>query len=501
MPAVHLDSVTFSYTSALEVISETSLSLGAGWHGVVGENGSGKTTLLELVVGTLMPNSGRVIRDPGDAVVAWCPQIVDLGDAEHDGAWRRRVGALADSWDSADASLRGRLQLDPAQLERWSTLSPGERRRWQLAACLAARPDILCVDEPTNHLDVDSERLLVDELERFGGVGVIVSHHRLLLDRLTSSTLRVAHGSVRTWSASYSTAAESWAAADAELAEGRDRLRRERARVGLRLENRRRSLREIGARDQARRRKAGPSDHDARSLAVKNRQASAARRQGRAAGVDSDRLVSLDESLAQAVVPRSRGGAIAIEAAQARMPTLLSFRGPLRIGGCTLIDDLTVEVGRTTRMRVAGPNGVGKTTLLRALVANGPAPEDRILWLPQELSPEERRELVIRLGKMRRQDLGSVMAIAARLGVEPERTLDSDRPSPGEARKLALADGLGRGAWVVVLDEPTNHLDLPSIERLEKALVDYEGAIVVVTHDDRFASAVTTEELILVDPT
>src|SRR5690606_36142134 len=123
------------------ILSNVSLSLGPGWYGLVGENGAGKTTLLHVIRGELTPTSGRVMLDPADAVVAWCPQVVDHLEPEVEN-WAR-------SWESSDAALRARLELDPAQLTRWDTLSPGERRRWQLAAAVARRPDILCVDEPT----------------------------------------------------------------------------------------------------------------------------------------------------------------------------------------------------------------------------------------------------------------------------------------------------------------------------------------------------------------
>lgn len=83
------------------------------------------------------------------------------------------------------------------------------------------------------------------------------------------------------------------------------------------------------------------------------------------------------------------------------------------------------------------------------------------------------------------------MQVAAALGLDPERVLATDEPSPGEIRKLALARGLGMGAWALVLDEPTNHLDLPSIERIETALAEYPGALVLVSHDEPFARALT----------
>ena len=158
--------------------------------------------------------------------------------------------------------------------------------------------------------------------------------------------------------------------------------------------------------------------------------------------------------------------------------------------------DFQLEPGWTG---LAGSNGAGKTTLLEALLATARVPEEQLLYLPQELDAEAEARALEQVRALPLADRDRVLTILASLGVDPERLLASRRPSPGEARKLVLASGMGRRVPALVLDEPTNHLDLPSVERIERALAAYPGALLLVTHDPRLAAACTQTRWLLAE--
>jgi len=477
MPSIHLDSCCFAHSSAVPVLADVTLDLADTWVGVVGANGAGKSTLLDLVAGTLQPTRGRctVVADHRPVL---CPQSVErLDDA---------ICAFGNDWSGPAARLRSRLTLDPGDLDRWSTLSPGERKRWQIGAVLACEPDVLLLDEPTNHVDGDARDLLLNVLRDFRGLGLVVSHDRGLLDALTTTTVRLAAGRAEVHAGSYSVARPRWVADEEAARETHARARREERRLQQVLADVRRDRQGAERAPRAARRSGLPDDREAgRKFAASKAEQKLANRVHQV----RTRVDRAAEATAGIEVATDLHGDITFRSSPGGR-WVVRVTGDVRhAGGAVVLHDVDVAVARGEHVWLAGPNGAGKTTLLQELKRAAPA---GVGWLPQELTAEEAVAV-----RQRVQDLdptlrGRALGILATLGVEPDRVLVSDRPSPGEERKLALALLLLDPARLVLLDEPTNHLDLPSIERLEEAIAGFAGAVVLATHDQALARATTS---------
>ncbi|MFO0660911.1 MAG: ATP-binding cassette domain-containing protein [Polyangiaceae bacterium] len=259
--------MSFAYDGARPLLSQVSFSLAPGMTGLVGENGAGKSTLLALLARQLKPTSGNIDLSPRDSLMLVVAQSVELVPEP---AFR-----LRDDTGRAARRLRVRFGLDEWALDRWKTLSPGERRRWQVASAFFMEPDILLLDEPTNHLDPELRTLLMDSIASFCGVGVLVSHDRDLLDSSTTRTLRVHRGSVHCFDSSFSEANESWHVAERATAHARE-LQKERVRTLERHLSAKRATRESAEQNLSTKTRAkGVHDHDGRGALAKGRAAAA----------------------------------------------------------------------------------------------------------------------------------------------------------------------------------------------------------------------------------
>jgi ATPase subunit of ABC transporter with duplicated ATPase domains len=480
MPSVRISNVSFGYDDAHPVLNDINLTLDAGWHGLVGANGAGKSTLVALVVGALTPGDGHIARAADLARVAWVPQQTRMRTPA--------LEALSLRQDRAASRWRGRLAVDPSYVERWDTLSAGERMRVHLCAALVDEPDLLVLDEPTNHLDCSARELVLRALQRFAGVGLLVSHDRSWLDTLCSQTVWIEDGTARAWAGGY-TAAAGGRALEREAAQAaRSVARRDVARLARSADKTQRARASAESMISAKRRARSPKDSDARGVLARTRAEWAEARLGRSVATHNARLARAQQALAELPeVRKARGRGVAFEATAGGGAIVLSLRGEdVWAGDRVLLHDVRLTLRRGERVWLRGDNGAGKTTLLGALMATR---SPRTLYVPQELDGDGVARHQRALRELPPEARGRAYQRLAALGCDPSVVATSPTPSAGEARKLALAAGLSRPLDAILLDEPTNHLDLPSIQRLEDALREFPGALVIVSHDQRFTQS------------
>ena len=323
---------------------------------------------------------------------------------------------------------------------------------------------------------------------RLRAIGLLISHDRELLDALAGQCLCFEGARVVMRPGGYTQAREQ-AACDTKTAQRQRRdAKREAARIQAEAARRRNEASKSAAKRSARHLDA--KDHDGKGrikLAVYTGKDGVA---GKLSSRMDARLEKARQTLEEAHVDKQYAGDIWMDAEASPRKVLVRMEaGELTQGEhCLRIPDLAV--GNTEHIGIAGVNGSGKTTLLTALMRK--APDDlSALFIPQEIGSELAARIMDSLHEASPGERGRVLSIVAQLNSDPDRILDGDELSPGELRKLMLAQGILRHPVLMAMDEPTNHLDVGSIEALERVLGAYPGALVLVSHDERLLERTT----------
>ena len=472
--------VDFGYENSPDTIFlNLNLHFTPGWTGVTGANGSGKSTLLRLACDELFPASGNVAAPP---LAVYCPQRTDNPPAG--------LGGFMASTGREAVLIKAKLGLDDRWPNQWPRLSHGERKRLQIGAALFQAPDLLAVDEPTNHLDAPARDIILAALTDFRGIGLLVSHDRDLLDRLCAAMVFVDPPDAILRPGNYTEASQEAAREQTEQKRRRQKAEENLARLQSTYADRRREASRAGARQS--KRKLAPKDRDGREkidlARVSGQDAARGRLQRQMAG----RLKQARERLGQIGFTKEHPTGIEVMGEVCR-GDILAFvsAGRIALGPGRFMVHPDLYIRPKDRIALTGPNGAGKSTLIRKIVEETSLPEDRLLYMPQEISARQSSLVLEQAPKLTGDDLGWVMNMVSRLGSRPERLLESRLPSPGEVRKLILAMGLLEKPWLVIMDEPTNHMDLPSIERLETALSGTQAALLLASHDRPFLRALT----------
>jgi ATP-binding cassette subfamily F protein uup len=432
---------------------------------LIGRNGAGKTTLLKLIAGKIDSDEGRRTIVPGTRVILLEQEpaltgfatLRDYALSAPDAPLPHEVDAIADQ-----------LGID---LNRpTDTASGGERRRAAICRALAQEPDVLLLDEPTNHLDLAAIEWLEEWLARYTGAFVVISHDRAFLTRLTRQTLWLDRGGVRRAEVGYG-GFEAWT----EQVYAEEERNAQRLDAKLKLE-----------------------EHWLQRGVTARRR----RNQGRLA-----KLMEMRAARKAMVGPQGTA-ALATATDDARSKTVIDAKGVVkRFGNRTIIKDFTLRVQRGDRIGIVGANGAGKSTLLKLLTGELQPDEGTIVQaktlngviIDQQrklMAPEKRVRDVLADGG----DWIDVLGIKKHVqGYLKEFLFDPaiaeakiGSLSGGERSRLLLAREFARASNLLVLDEPTNDLDMETLDLLQEVISDYDGTVLLVSHDRDFLDRTVT---------
>jgi len=490
---LHINDLTYRIQGRV-IFDGAAAAIPAGHKvGLVGRNGAGKTTLLRLIAGELAPDDGGV-SVPRATRIGWVAQEAPGGPSSLIdfvlAADRERAGLLAEAETAEDpariadihqrlgdigayaapakaARILAGLGFDAAAQQRaCAELSGGWRTRVALAAVLFTEPDILLLDEPTNYLDLEGTLWLEDYLRDYPHTVVIVSHDRDLLNRAVTSILHLAQGRLTLYGGGYDQFEET---------------RREKQRLDSKLkkkqEDERRHIEAFIARFKAKASKAAQAQSRMKALA---------------------RMQPIAEEIEERVAPF-----VLPNPAKAFASPLVRLEGAAAgyVPGQPVLRGLDLRLDADDRVGLLGANGNGKSTFAR-LIAGRMAPmggrryasdkmtvgyfaQHQMEDLPPRLTPYDHmvRLLPDASEAQRRARLGTLG-----FGIDKADTR-AEKLSGGEKARLLLALAAFHRPHLLILDEPTNHLDVDAREALVRALNDYEGAVILISHDRHLVDA------------
>jgi len=432
---------------------------------LIGRNGAGKTTLLKCLADLVDTDEGKRTIVPGTNVVL-LEQDPRMEAFETLADWVLHGSGAPQPYEAS--AIAGQLGVDLTRPT--ATASGGERRRAAVTRALAQQPDVLLLDEPTNHLDLGAIEWLEEWLKRFKGAFIVISHDRTFLTRLTRSCIWLDRGQLRRSEIGFG-GFDAWT----------ERVYEEEARAAEKLDAKLKiELHWLQRGVTARRR----------------------RNQGR--------LAKLHEMRAQRAAMLGAAGTakLALAKDDVRSKTVIEADQVSKsYGDRLIIRDFSLRIQRGDRIGIVGPNGVGKTTLLKLLTGEV-EPDAGIVTRAKTLSGiviDQQRKLMAPDKKVKDVLANGGDWIEVRghkkhiKGYLKEFLFDpalADAPigslSGGERSRLLLAREFAREANLLVLDEPTNDLDLETLDLLQEVIADYDGTVLIVSHDRDFLDRTVT---------
>ena len=493
-----------------QILKDISLSFFPGAKiGVLGLNGSGKSTILRIMAGIDRDIEGEATPQPG-LKIGYLPQEPQLdpqltvrqaveqglgsviearaaleavyaayaepdADFDHLASEQARLEAILSAADGHSAELQMDIAADALRLPPWEAqignLSGGEKRRVALCQLLISKPDMLLLDEPTNHLDAESVDWLEQFLQRFPGTVVAVTHDRYFLDNAAEWILELDRGHGIPWKGNYS----SW------LGQKEERLKQEESQESARQKAIHKELEWV---------RQNPKGRQAKSKA---------------------RLARFEELNSQEYQKRNETQEIFIPVGERLGDSVIELEGVTKsFGDRLLLDDVSLTIPPGAIVGIIGPNGAGKSTLFRMIVGQE-TPDSGTIKIGSTVNlsyVDQSRETLdgdktvwefisggsdlLTVGKYETPSRAYIGRFNFK-GADQQKIVRN--LSGGERGRLHLAKTLIRGGNVLLLDEPSNDLDVETLRALEDALLEFAGAVLVISHDRWFLDRIATHIL------
>ena len=467
---LNLSNIEYTYPSAVEpTLHDVTFVLPQGWTGFVGNNGSGKTTLARIVCGLLQPDKGVI-----------SPSVFSVYCAQNATEVPANLFDFAVSYDEAAIKMRRELSLEEDWPWRFETLSCGQQKRLQVACALWASSDVLVVDEPTNHVDASTKHALFAALLQFKGIGVLISHDRELLDKLCTQCLFIANGTANMRAGGYSQASSQVELERSSALHAKEAAQKEKARIERETQRRREEASRVQARKSGR--NIDKHDSDARA---KKRGYIVTGQDGTAGKLAARMLDRLEKATGKATgiqVEKQYDSNIWLDSEASKRKVLVRMEPNSILMGDCYLQIPPLFIGNTDHIGIVGDNGCGKTTLIKKIISSI-SDDVRMLYIPQEPTELQKTETLRKIKGLSNSQRGRALSIVAQLNSDPDYVIAGESTSPGEMRKLMLAQGMLESPELIVMDEPTNYLDIGSTVALERLLSEYPGALLLVSHD------------------
>ena len=474
-----IKNVHFKYkNSVISIFENLNLEFEQGWTCIVGANGSGKSTLLKLISKTLKVDEGSIT---GNDLTHYCLQSTeeiptDLEDFMY-------------TYTSAAYKIRDMLNIDDAWLYQWDTLSFGERKRMQIALAIFLEPDVLLVDEPTNHLDTKSKAIVLSALKKFKGIGILVSHDRELLDSLTQATIIIKNRNIFSINTTFSKAMSEHLSNMEFLGKNQDKQYTELKKLKKSIQNQTEKVSQ--SKKRMSKRDLEPNDKNSKTKIDLARFTGKDKNDGR----ELSKLKSKQTKLISNTIKTDKIFEQGIEFQNTKSKSIFPIvikNNVLDLGETKKLFFQSLSINQFDKIGMIGENGAGKSSFLKHLLLSSDL-QNEYLYIPQEITLEESKNIFDDINNLTNDKKGEIYTIVRKLASDPIKLQDSLIPSPGEVRKLMIAKGLLENPSLIILDEPTNHMDLDSVLSLEIALREYNGALLIISHDKIFLESIVSD--------